>query len=221
MNIEKWAEKINHQVYKEWKTKHNSWDPGFKTFNGPVRKNPPILIISYNPGGIKKSFEEDRERFENGDFSVPKTFSYVVKTHPMAVKMQDFFRDNDNLLKNSMHFPILFFRSKNVKTWKSIPLEKRREMECFCYEKSKEILTVIEPKILLILGLMTYKRLKKYMDFVVKNEVSIKGKNKRKIAYKSEWNNIPTFCMMHPTGSRINKNEWNKIKHAFFTEIIS
>ena len=61
--IEEWGMELNEEVYEEW-TKHPKLKAGFKIFYTKLRKDPPIMILSINPGGEEDSFEEDRKRFE-------------------------------------------------------------------------------------------------------------------------------------------------------------
>lgn len=67
-----WSENFTEEVYREWKENYSNIETGVKTFYTPVAENPQLMIIGYNSGGEKNSFQEDRERFENGDFSNPK-----------------------------------------------------------------------------------------------------------------------------------------------------
>ena len=69
MEIETWAKNINKEVYEKWKRDYPLWDSGFKVFYSPVRKNPKLMILSYNPGGNETSFQEDLNHFEKGSYS--------------------------------------------------------------------------------------------------------------------------------------------------------
>jgi mRNA-degrading endonuclease RelE of RelBE toxin-antitoxin system len=80
----------------------------------------------------------------------------------MAKKMQKFFVGHDRLLEQSMAFTILFFRSRDIREWKKLDKEKRKEMENFSYELVKEIIGRVKPKSLLV-GFATYRRLKKHI----------------------------------------------------------
>ncbi len=218
-NIDRWAQNLTKSVYSEWKSKYSFWKPGFKVFYGPVRKNPKLMIVSYNPGGNGKNFEsEDLKRFRRGDFSLPKANSYRIKQYTMSRKMQKFFSGHKNLLEKSVTFPIIFFRSPRAKVLKKrIRRQKRKTMEEFSYNKVKEIMFVIKPRVLLVLGFATYKRLKKYiLDGNVKSEKSILNNESRRISIRAEWKGIPIFCMMHPTGARIKNTDRNRIRKLFF-----
>ena len=72
MELYNWAEELTRQVFSQWKTNHARWKQGFKLFYSPIKKNPKLLILSYNPGGDKNSFKKELEQYENGNFSLPK-----------------------------------------------------------------------------------------------------------------------------------------------------
>lgn len=220
-SLDRWAEELTKEVYDKWKSKYRS-KSGFKIFYSPVFSKPNLMIITLNPGGTPKHFRrENLTNFENGNFTVPEKNEYSITGYTMAKKLRKFFENHMSLLDTSVAFPILFFRSKNVKSWKKINKNQRKEMEEFCYGKVKEIMVTIRPRFLLVLGLETYKKLKKHILYDVKNEKKIlgkkkRGKNPRNIAYYSEWNGIPVFSMMHPTGARISNYDFEELKKLFF-----
>lgn len=220
MDLNDWAENLTKNVYNEWKSKYEFWKLGFKVFYGPVNLNPPLMIISYNPGGDETSFEQDLARFSKGDFSIPAVNSYVERPYAMAKKMRDFFEGHLNLLGESVVFPILFFRSKNVKYWKRrLGKTTRNDMEAFCYGKVKEIIQTVNPKALLVLGFGTYRRLKRHVLIELDNEQWHLTKEDRHISCKAKWNGMPIFCIIHPTGARISNGNWGTNKKLFFSMI--
>lgn len=214
--LDTWIKNLNKTVFLEWKTKYSSWKKGYKIFYGPVQKNPKLMIISHNPSGSEYYFQtEDLERFQRGDFSAPPTNSYTIRENPMAKKMQNLFSGREIILKKSVTFPILFFRSKDVKTWKNVPRERRIGMEQFCYSRVKEIFEQIEPKKILVLGFRTDKKLKKNIFNDFPEEKTLKNSKNRKLSYLYAWNKIPIFCMLHPTGNRISTKDWTLIRKKF------
>lgn len=221
--LEEWGMKLNKKVYDKW-TRHSKLEAGFKIFYTKLRKNPPIMILSLNPGGTKDKFEEDRKRFEKKDFSIKDENFYLENnTRPFAKAIIKLFKNREELLKESVAIPILFFRSKSMKQWrndffKSAP-EERNKIELFCYNKTIDIIKNVKPKALLIVGINTYKALffnKLLLPLTIKEiKCSMYGKNKQRIWMRMEWNKIPILCISHLTGSHIKKEDMQRVTKEF------
>jgi hypothetical protein len=216
MGLKKWAEGVTKDVFLKWKSYQPLWEPGFKVFFGPVRENPEVMIISLNPGGNGDNFrQEDYYRFESGDFSPPTTNVYVIRQNPMARKVRKFFDGHEKMLERSVAFTVLFFRSKNIKEWKRLDKQKRKEMEEFSYKKVKEIIDKVKPKAVLVVGFATYRRLKKHVLDGIKDENPRKGKSGR-LSLTADWNGVPLFCIPHLTGARVTNGNVDKNRKMFF-----
>lgn len=220
MKLDQWATSLIKNFYNQWESKYK-WKKGFKIFYGPVRKNPNLMILSYNPGGGIDNFtREDHHRYEAGDFSPPKINSYIVRKNHMAKRMQDFFSGNEKMLKESVILPVLFFRSKNKKEWReSFPKEKRIKAEKLCFSLLDEIITKINPEKFLIMGIDTFETLENnFFGKLPIDEVfhSQYGEKRERLYIKSHWNGKPIFVIRHPTGSRISIKDWEKAKKHFF-----
>ncbi len=224
MSLEKWAEKLTKDVYDEWNKNYSKWNPGFKIFYSPVYKNPKIMILSYNPGGNTASFEsEDHHRYRKGDFSVQRYHSYSDTNRTLAKAMQRFFSDKD-LLSKTIPIPIIFFRSKNVRYWKRefdriYSEEKREQVEEFCFRKVREILEIIQPRSILIIGTKTYDKLKKSTILELGSEhtkTEKYGNREERIYIKAKWRGKPVFCIRHLSGARTKRSDLTKMRNAFF-----
>ena len=221
--IEEWGMKLNEEVYNEW-TNHPELEAGFKIFYTKLRKDPPIMILSLNPGGGKDSFEEDRKRFEKKCFEIKDENFYLEnETRPFAREIIKLFENRKDLLKESVAIPILFFRSKSMKQWKkdffgSAP-EERREMELFCYKRTIKIIKEVKPKALLIIGFNTYEALISnglFLPLAIETiKYSMYGKSKQKIWIRTKQDNIPVLCIRHLTGSHIKKEDRQETKKEF------
>lgn len=217
LDLETWAIQLQREVYGEWRSKYRTKE-GFKIFYGPIRSNSKLMIISFNPGGNAKNFrDENLVDFEKGDFSLPKKNEYLTTNYTMARKLRKLFHEQMDLLEDCVAFPLLFFRSRNMRSWKKTHSNKMRmEMERFCYDEVEKILKKIKPKTLLVIGFKTYDRLKKHEIIDVKNEKLYRGKKGRKIAYFAQWSDIPVFVTLHLTGARISNPDFIQIQKLFF-----
>lgn len=90
-------------------------------------------------------------------------------------------------------------------------------MESYCFERVSQILQVIHPQVILVLGFRTYDLLTQIMgEFEV---VEITKRKSERLYCKATKNNIRIIGIIHPTGSRIARNDWEKIRDGLRTEI--
>jgi hypothetical protein len=139
----------------------------------------------------------------------------VIRQNPMARKVRKFFDGHEKMLERSVAFTVLFFRSKNIKEWKRLDKQKRKEMEEFSYKKVKEIIDKVKPKAVLVVGFATYRRLKKHVLDGIKDENPRKGKSGR-LSLTADWNGVPLFCIPHLTGARVTNGNFDKNRKMFF-----
>lgn len=217
--MKNWADNITQEIYNVWKSKYSDWRPGVKVFYSPVIKNPELMIISYQPGGNEVNFEnEDKSRFEKGDFSVRKN-EFLVADYLMARKIRHFFGDRKEILEKSVIFPMIFFRASTARMWRGIrPIAKRVEMEEFCLSKVKEIIEKVAPVRLLVIGMETLNALKKILD--IKDEKILyrrKGQSKgERMVISAIWGNRRIFVTAHLSGVRMSKSDRAELSRLFF-----
>ena len=220
--VNEWAKEIQKMVYHEWLTIHASWKPGFKIFYGPVHEQPDLMIISLQPGGGEEIFiKEDRNRFENGDFSVPKENSYVTSTNRFGKKMQEFFKPRISVLQEACIIPLIIFRAKSFKAWKEYDLHYICER--FSYRILVEIISVrLRPKKMLFIGIETYKKYMKEFSHAYEKEKVVQYRrggteSGSVIAFSTIVGDVPSFVVIHPTGGRITTADWRNISEKFFS----
>ncbi|MEK7563307.1 MAG: hypothetical protein AAB544_02850 [Patescibacteria group bacterium] len=216
-NILEWAQKITKDIYLEFKK--YDWEYGIKVFYTPVTQdNPPLVLISYQPGGDRGYYErEDKNNFEAGNFLPPEKNVYCIVENAMSRHIRALFQCAPNFLDQMVAFPLIFFRAPDVKTWKREMGDRRKYVENFCFEKVKEILNRLKPKKIVILGIDTYLLMvRKSILMDVKDEKEILGvKNNRRLAITSMIGKQKIFAMLHPTGARISKEDRDAIQREF------
>ena len=112
------ALRITRTVFDFWKSDFAFWQDAIKVFYTSVVKNPPLLIVTLNPGGGARNYEkEDKDRFEiHHDFSPPSENEYITKRDwAISQTLRRFFRENLELLEHSVGIPVIFFRSSDFK----------------------------------------------------------------------------------------------------------
>lgn len=210
MQVKEWGESIQEEVYEEWKSQFKEHNPGFRVFYGPVFPEPEILILGYQPGGDPGDFARDHlERYENGDFSLPEQNEYETKNYEFASRIREkIFNDRQNYLSESIGSNAIFFRSESIKKWKEVPIGRRREMEEFSINKVKEMIDVLNPKRVLILGMGTWDFLRSQLKF--HSSCEVRRPNARLLCTSATED--PNYVgVIHPSG-RVSNNDWEQIR---------
>ncbi|MES2224910.1 MAG: hypothetical protein V4478_02895 [Patescibacteria group bacterium] len=219
MNTQTFAQAITKTIYETWKTKYAFWKYGIKVFYAPVIENPKLMIISYQPGGGEADFEkEDREQFEKGEFA-PTFNTYIDTNYTMAKKVRSFFDFDPQhaLLKESVIFPLIFFRTPSANIWdKELSVNKRTEMEAYSFSKTKEIVDTVKAEKILVIGLKAYKKLKTILGNIENEQVVYARRNgSEDMAITAEYKGTPIFAVIHFSGAKINRQDWATLKELF------
>jgi len=227
--LTKWAQNIQKKVYEKWEKEYPYVKSGIGVFYSSVIQEPEMMIISYQPAVPKNGFNKSKEDFcKIKDKDSANSYYNLEKKSPMSVEVRKFFNfDNgskewknkkqEQLLKNSVIFPLIFFCSPNIKEWRKVC--NRKEMEKFCFPKVVEIIERIKPQRILFIGVSTYKKLKKLSDEICEEEVlycrTTKNGRKEKMAIKTKFEGHEIFVTMHFTGARIKIEDGNKVRDMF------
>ena len=193
--------------------------------------NPSIMIISLSPGGSNasmRSFHAEKDRFERGDFSDPKELSYWARNYGMSKRVKDLFGERIDLLREqTVAFPVCFFRSR---TWGEMPRPTRRKMKRFCFPIAKEIIHIMQPKRILVIGFKTYDYLADSILPSMNNDVFRERKTLfrnggdrllEESKWGSNWGIIPVLTTLHLTGALGISSEERGILRQRFQDWVS
>ncbi|KAA0257287.1 hypothetical protein FHQ18_09565 [Deferribacter autotrophicus] len=198
-----WAENLLKDVstfYENFKEFNQEY--GFAVFYSPIRLNPELMIIGYNPGGDEKDFNKEEA------MSIPEKHEYITykddKDYKAAKNMYELFKrlNKTQLLENSIKLNMIFFRTKNIAKWKEINKKIRIEIEEYCFNKVKEIIEKLKPRILLIEGIKTFDL---FIDKIISErfhkscKVECKKVNNKRILCKCSFDNIKVLGIIHPS----------------------
>ena len=168
----KWAENLTKEVYKKWK-RIGKPKAGFRVFYGPVTPKPKLMIISLNPGGSKKYFDKDKRKYENGDFSFPLENFYLKRKNRFGKMIMKLFKGNESVMEESVITTVLLFRSHDLDQLKRNK-KKYAEIKEFANKIVKEIIEVIRPKKILVIGNETFDRMKKIQEDIHNEKIKEK-----------------------------------------------
>lgn len=210
MNYERWARELQQDVFRFWQENHSDWEHGFKVFYGPVTASAEVLIVGEQPGGKASSFPPDRERFESGDFSLPDSHEYISTDWRIAEEMRYLFGENSSPLEESVKTNVNFFRAPDRDYWKAkLSTDRREEIEGFCSDRVNEIITKVEPSLIVAEGIGTWDSLKRHLD--LSSGQSIK-RGRERLVVRSEGSSPKVIGLMHPSGARISSSDKDRMK---------
>lgn len=194
----KWIQELYEQTHDLWQQTGKD-SSGYSIFYSPVVSNPKLLIIGYNPGGDKSSFNENNTE-------PPKQHDYIVGNYRMAQRMKFIFESAGILpeLNASVKMNLIYFRSKNIKS-----LKHSTETIEYCYIQSKMVIDELRPDLIVVEGFSTFTELSRLLKIEEHNRTHFRGKC---ILLHSCYINSKVIAIPHPTGARgITNEHWRKI----------
>ena len=121
------------------------------------------MIISLNPGGGEKYFVKDKGKYEKGNFSLGQENFYLQRKNRFGKMIMKLFEGNENVMKKSVITTVLLFRSHDLERLKQNK-KKYAEIKEFANKKVIQIIEVIRPKKILVIGNGTFDKMKKIQD---------------------------------------------------------
>ena len=76
-----WVKQLYDETKKSWKENEEDAKGGFAIFYSPVKINPTIALIGYNPGGDEKDFNEQ-------NISIPLQHEYFTENYKIAEQIK-------------------------------------------------------------------------------------------------------------------------------------
>lgn len=207
VGVQEWADGILKETLTKWeelRRKSKAVDKyGFQVFYSPVRINPDLMIIGYNPGGGESAFHPERD---SSIHSITE-HEYFENDYPLARKMKDLFKaiGKTKLLKNSVKLNLIFFRTLNVTQLSSFDKGLKREIEAFCFQKVRETIDTLKPKVIITEGIGTFNALLTQAlgtSGTIMGYEKAPGTDRRAIFASGSYNQIPVFGLMHLSGAR-------------------
>lgn len=134
---------------------HRHPDYGFKILNAPPIYKPPFLFIGYQPGGGAADF-----KYEAGlgtHLHWPLKSEYATATWALAQHMRRMFEPAIDL-KQCVGVNAIFLRSPNVADYKrNVDRNTRAQVARFCKTRVLQIIDVIDPGKIVVIGFSTLK----------------------------------------------------------------
>lgn len=172
---------------------------GYRILYGPPRPCPDILFIGFQPGG---RIQDALNGLAEGQHTLwPSRFEFAAASWPLARAIRKIFSVED--LDRCTGLNLVFFRAPSMTTWRQIARPVRKELERFSLEKCEEITKALRPRIILVIGLGTFKSLAQGLPVLWKEH----SRRPDVLAREAEIWGFPAIGVTHLTGSRINRHD--------------
>lgn len=136
-----------NEIYARLKPQLGTNNLGFKILYGPPYRQAPILFIGDQPGG---SVADEKE---NERFGWPTICEYATEAWLLARNMRLMF--GLDFLTSCVGINANFFRAPNAVSWQRAPEATRETLERFSRAKLLEIIHVVNPGQIVVIGLST------------------------------------------------------------------
>jgi hypothetical protein len=221
-STEDWARDITRQTCLFWRELVNESHPldsGVALFYGPVRAQPPLMIVGINPGGGATSF--DRDRCDE----ISEVHEYIAHEHdngyPIAGRMCSLFRTTGrfDLLERSVKLNLNFFRTRGEDEWRRLPKALRTRIQLFCCAIVDQILTRLMPRVILAEGLGTYDQIGHLSS--LRHFVPAIDLHSNQLYRRSEAEGRLLIGIRHPTGpGRPGKQRWDAVAKLLADDLL-
>ncbi len=190
-----WVDELYAKTEAFWESHAVDFEAGYAIFYSPIHYFPKIMIIGYNPGGDKNSF--DRKVASQ----IPETHDYFShinspkEDYPLAKKMRHIFESAQltDYLKQSVKLNLYFFRTK-----KAVDLKDGKHIREFFHPKIKEIIDRLRPHWVITEGFKTFRELLNLLD---EKEVVTRKNAVRPLVRYGNGDTAKIIGLRHPTGS--------------------
>lgn len=182
---------------------------GFDVLSGPPAYRPAVMIIGANPGFGA------HDRGPSEDATWPAT-SYISEAQwPLAIKIRSIFAEagRSGALDTAIQTNFLFFKSSSIMPgpgsrypWRDIAPSVRMQLERWSAEEIRELIRVLEPALVIVLGTATFNAHAQHARTVLKDRTA-----KRDLLLEGMIAERPAIGILHPTGARVANADWSRV----------
>jgi hypothetical protein len=209
IHVEAFSRQVYADINEIWASRENfypTWKLGFRILYSPPIFRPNIMLVGENPGCLLGQVYSTDEQA-----GWPTHNEYVVQNWPLARKLQSLFSQIGayKTLESSVGLNVNFFRSHSSKSreiglrWRDNPPRLRRELEGICLQKVIGLIKVMEPTIVLALGMTAFDALTQNGGTAI---LTRKGDGARLCAM-GNINGTKIAGVIHPTGAQVSNED--------------
>lgn len=206
------VEELCRQTYKETSAFYDRVAPelgsnalGFRILYGPPIFEAPALFIGYQPGGLISNDQDHR--------GWPARCDYADAEWKLAARLREIFSVDQ--LSRCTGLNAVFFRAPSIEGWRRIPLPLRREIEAFCRHRAERVVSVLNPRQIIIIGLGTFDWL---VPAPARNVILTSSENKVLAKEAKLWE-CPAVGVPHLSGDRIRTADRDRLSEFLRSKV--
>lgn len=224
LSIDKWKKEVADTCDSFAKNKDFDLDLDFYVFQSSVQFAPPILMIGANPGGLKSyssgNKANNRERRIKSDLGYDSN-QFLDNPEWRSNSLRSLFAGEKllSMFENAVITNLAYFNTN-----KFAELKKRtgaREAIDFCKKSNRELINILQPKNIILMGNIALDGLTKFFD---KPMIPILTTDDEKTAMikQTSIDGIPTFWIHHPSmNKKFNTGNNLELKKNKLEEVLS
>lgn len=184
---------------------------GFEILMGRPFVEAPVLFIGYQPGNWALSVSQARHAGYESDWVENEKSQYATANWRLAVRLRGIFGpENISLLEKCVGLNAIYIRSKSVLDYNlSVNLEDRRLIQSHCFNCNQQIINLLKPKKIIVIGFGT-------MDVFGESTPDLLGNNDRCLTKLGSICDQEALAVRHLTGARFSAADYdltvNRIK---------
>jgi hypothetical protein len=209
---------VCRSIYEETRSRYDRLLPrmagaahGFKILGGPPQDRPQIMFIGYQPGGSAENDDYERRLAieEKWPEEWPPSAEFATAEWPLAVRMRSIFSTNS--LQRSVSLNAIFLRFPNSGEYRrALDVRARRDLKAFCLASVREMVRIMQPARIIIIGLST-------ADLFGSYRPVLHGQRGQKLATGLAIEGVEATAIIHLTGARISGADFQLLRN-FLTD---
>lgn len=212
MSNNKWGREVQKRAFNSWIEHFEEYCEGIQPFTSPIPESASVIVMGYNPGETDDGdIPSMTEQFLRGDFSMPERGDYgppsKVETGYKAAKPL-----REHLFKNHLSYldgdcvetNLYHLRTKGTdshKKFDGLSEDIWNNYIKFCYSTLDELISRVEPKLLVVFSMTAYNDLVERAENVSveeKHKGLWRGSNIQALTH-SKLDGLPVVATAHPS----------------------
>ena len=227
-NLNNWLQEVANGCHQIAVNSAYNMDMDFYVFQSNVSFQPELMIIGSNPGGNKEystmNREQGRERRTANNLGISDHNQFLVNDGWGSMRsLCELFSGPilRPVFEKAVITNIVYFNTGNFQELRKRMNQGGREALQVCVKKNMELIRLVSPKHLLLMGIPARDNLRPYFDKPLQS-LLVTPVEKYNLIQETTLNGIPTYCIHHPSRNyKFNTGENQNLKRAMFEKILS